>query len=285
MMIAGCGYLGQRIAANWHQNGLPVFALARSTQRATEFQAKGWQAVVGDVATGLTTELPAVQTLVFAVGFDREADYDRRTLHPGGLGALLHRLPNLRRVVYISTTGVYGDSQGEWIDETAPTSPDRDSSQACVLAEQVVNEWVASENRSGSSLRLGGIYGPDRVPYARQLLANQELNASPLGYLNLIQVEDAARITCLIAAADNCPAILNVTDGVPVVRDDYFKEIARLVGAPAPRYSNSHGNGNRGSANRRISNACLRNHLAFELQFPCYRDGLADAIASLQAGN
>ena len=258
--------------------------MTRNSERAAEFEANGWQAVVGDVAkAGLTAPRPDVETLVYAVGFDRSAGYDRQSLHPGGLKTLLAQLPNVHRVVYISTTGVYGDSGGGWIDESAPTSPDRESSRVCLCAEQVVAKWATIENHHGTSLRLGGLYGPNRVPYGKQLMAGEELAASPAGYLNLIQVDDAARITCLVAGTKTLPDVLNVTDGEPVIRKDYFQEIARLVGAPEPRYAIRNTTSTRRNvADRQISNARLRKHLAFELQFPSYRDGLADAIENTE---
>ena len=300
-MIAGCGYLGKRVAEWWCRQGENVVALTRSPARAAEFGKHGWTPIVADIAQGSLLEVSSnltagVETLLFAVGYDRSSSYDHGKLHPEGLQILLSCLPALKRVIYISTTGVYGGSGGVWLNEESPTSPDRESSAASFAAEKVATAWAQSGEKIAISLRMGGLYGPGRIPHLAKLRAGEPLSATPGGFLNLIHVDDAARITSLMADAA-FPPILNVTDGMPVERGAFYAEIARQIGAPDPTYEpvfDGAGTRSRGFGNRRISNALLVENLAAEdrenpWHFPDYRQGIAhslrDSLRDLDGGS
>lgn len=285
-MIAGCGYLGERVAHLWHQAGKRVVAVTRSPRRASEFREHGWDPMVADIAqTGLTDAAPGVETLLFAVGYDRTATYNRSQLHPAGLAALLRRLPDLTKLIYISTTGVYGGTEGEWLDENSATQPDRESSVASLEAECVAANWTnvpaGTTDRTATSLRMGGLYGPGRIPHLAKLRASEPLTVSPAGFLNLVHIDDAASIAAAFADQENPPAILNVTDGTPVLRGEYYAEIARQIGVGSPIYApvdDATRASQRGFANRRVSNARLEQTLPIRWLYPDYRAGIAHAI-------
>lgn len=258
-----------------------MHCLTRSPSRAEQFAARGWQPCLGDV-TAEISELPAAKTLLFAVSYDRNAAPTPEEIHVVGLRRLLEQLTELDRVIYISTTGVYGGSCGEWVDETTAPQPGRDSSRACWEAEQLLAAWGKAEGVRTTSLRMGGLYGPERVPFAAKLAAEEPLTGSPEGFLNLIHIDDAARIVVDVADRMDLPALLNVTDGHPVLRGDYYRAAADLLGASSPTYappsSSTPTPRSRGQANRRVSSALLREHVKLDLVYPNYRAGLRQAL-------
>jgi nucleoside-diphosphate-sugar epimerase len=285
-MIAGCGYLGSRVARLWRQAGQDVVVVTRSSQRAVSLREQGLRPIIADIAAGgITQQLHDVTTLLFSVGYDRTSSYDHQRLHPEGLFGLLGQLPNLESLVYISTTGVYGGCDGQWVQENSPTHPERASSAASLKAEKVAASWASLEpNRVASSLRMGGLYGPRRIPHIAKLQAGEPLTVSPDGFLNLVQIDDAARIVSKIPEADDLPPVLNVTDGNPVERRDFYAEIAAQTGSAAPRYvapnAGPRSSGTRGFTNRRVSNRLLASCLELDWQHSDYRAGIAHALAS-----
>src|SRR5438067_673076 len=123
-LIIGCGYLGRRVAALWRDAGLRVLATTRSTQRADDLRALGVEPIVCDVTRPETlTALPrSVDAVVHCVGFDRAAGPSMRTVYVDGLGNVLHALAGWTgRFVHVSSTSVYGQTNGEEVTEDAVT--------------------------------------------------------------------------------------------------------------------------------------------------------------------
>ncbi len=129
---------------------------------------------------------------------------------------------------------------------------------------------------------MAGLYGPGRVPYLRDLVAGEPLRVPIAGYLNLIHIEDAARVVLQAEQRTQPPEIYVVADGVPVTRRAYYEQIAALVGvrprfAP-PQPSNSHTL--RAASSKRVRNTRLLQELQMDLQYPSYREGLTQILAS-----
>jgi len=281
-LIFGCGYLGRRVLELWQAAGEKVYAVTRSPERAAEWSQRGIVPLVADITQPLTITAPTdIDTVLFAVGFDATAGKSIHEVYAGGLARVIAWLPDsIQRFIYISSTGVYGSFDGDWIDEDSPCEPRRDGGKACLVAEQ---KLAASKFATRSvSLRLAGIYGPDRIPRAKDLLAGQPIDAAPNGYLNLIHVVDAARIV-LLAEQRSASSCLLVADGHPVIRGEYYAELARLLNAPKPQFTPTAGEQaatKRGSADKRVNNQRLLAELAPQFQFPDYRAGLIDSVGA-----
>jgi nucleoside-diphosphate-sugar epimerase len=291
-LIVGCGYLGTRAARLWTAAGDVVWAVTRSTDRAQEFARQGIKPIVGDVTDrGPLAALPAVESLLFAVGFDPAGGADLHEVYAGGLRRVLATVPaSTDRVIYISTTGAYGGGDGGWVDESTPPDPHREGGRASLAAERVLAEHPLG-GRS-AVLRLAGIYGPGRVPHLDKLRAGEPLPVSAEGWLNLIHVDDAARI---VVAADTwlahqppgeAPHVFCVSDGFPVRRGEYYAEVARVLGAAPPRFVEPLAGSPaaaRAGVSRRVRNDRMRETLGAVLDYPSYRAGLA-AILGASAG-
>jgi nucleoside-diphosphate-sugar epimerase len=278
-LVFGCGYVGQRVANAWLERGFDVVVVTRSPDRAKWLSAEGFRAIIADVMFSETLrDLPVAQSVLFSVGFDRGQTWSIDEVYVRGLRNVLDALPtSTGRVIYLSSTGVYGDSGGEWIDEHTVADPTREGGKACLAAEQTLFNHPLGTR--GIVLRLAGIYGPGRVPRRDEVLAGTPIVGRGDGYLNLIHVRDVVRA---VLAAEECTGhsrVFNVSDGHPVRRADYYAELARLYRAPTPQFAGvAAAERARGGADKRVGNARMLHELAVKLQFPTFRDGLAAVV-------
>ena len=235
-LIVGCGYLGRRVAERWLDAGDEIFAVTRSNRRAAEFVRAGLRPIVADVMRLETlVGLPAGATVLYAVGYDRAQNFGIEEVYLRGLVNVLNALPeSTGRVIYVSSTGVYGDCSGQWIDEHTPCFPERAGGRACLAAEAApLNHPRGTE---AVILRMAGIYGPGRIPNREALQQGRTIPASATGWLNLIHVDDAASVVLAAERASAGPHHYLVSDGCPVARRDYYRQLAQLLKAPAPRF-------------------------------------------------
>jgi nucleoside-diphosphate-sugar epimerase len=285
-LIIGCGYLGTGIAKRWRNAGDHVAVVTRSATRAADFEREGYAAIIADITDRRTiANLPVSDTVLFAVGYDRASSHSIAELYAGGIDNVLAALPVATgRFIYISSTGVYGPSSREWVDETTPPDPQRDGGRASLAAERTL---AASPFGARSFiLRLAGIYGPGRVPFIDKLRAGEPIPAPITGYLNLIHVDDAADA---VLAADRMPPfrdgprIYCISDGAPVQRGEYYSEVARQISAPAPQFVEPDPNSPRAAraeSNRRVCSDRMLAELRVTLAYPNYRAGLAAILSS-----
>lgn len=282
-LIVGCGYLGRRVAARWRDLGCTVHAVTRSPRHAENFRQQGWEPILADVTKPDSwPRLPAVSTLLFAVGFDRGAGPSIHEVYVGGVAAVLDAAKGqFGKFIYVSSTGVYGGSDGGLVDENSPCVPSRDGGRACLAAEARLQ---ASDARDRSIiLRLAGIYGPERVPQRRAMQDGSFVPGELDRYLNLIHVDDAA--TCCLAAdqVGSPPNVFNLSDGHPVLRRDYYEYLLARLDLPCKLLDRSDESrrvsGGR-SDHRRISNQKMLAELGVRLAYPDYREGLRQILAT-----
>ena len=282
-LIFGCGYLGERVARLWRDAGEEVFAVTRSSQRAGQLAERGISPIVADIAgAGDLPPLPSAKTVVFAVGYDRTgAGGPAGSIHEvyaGGARRAAQALPGVERFIYISSTGVYGQVAGEEVDETSPCRPTREGGKASLAAEKALEESPVA--RKVIILRLAGIYGPGRIPRSADLIQGKPIDAPAHGFLNLIHVDDVAQIV-LLAEGAMPPRTYVVSDGHPVVRGDYYRELARLLSAPAPTFVEPPADSpaaQRAGSDKRVNPRRMMTELKPTLAYPSYREGLAAIV-------
>jgi nucleoside-diphosphate-sugar epimerase len=265
-LVLGCGYLGQVVAHRWLAQGHPVAALTRS--RTEQFRQQRLEAIQGDV-THTDLKLPAADTVLYAIGMDRTAGKSMRDVYLHGLENVLRVLPKSRRFIYVSSTSVYGQANGDWVDETFPTEPTEESGQIILECEQLLRRHLPE----AIILRFAGIYGPNRVIRRAAIERGEPLTTAPEHWLNLIHVDDGAN--AVVAAADHGRAgTYNIADNCPVTRRDFYTTMAELLNAPVPQFQPTTGADN----NRRVSNEKMRAELGMVLRYPSFREGLKQAI-------
>ncbi len=283
-LIFGCGYLGGRVARLWHQAGHVVHVVTRSERRADELAGAGYRPIVADVCDAASlADLPSAETVLFAVGYDRAGRAAIGDVYAGGLRSALDALAGVpEQIIYTSSTGVYGQADGETVDEDSPTVPLREGGRACLAAEEVLAAHRLSP--SGIVLRLAGIYGPGRVPFLDQIRTGQPILVPQEGHLNLIHVDDAAAVVLAVEARAKPPRTYCVSDGHPVVRREYYGEVARVVGAAQPIFGAARADAAvsaRASTDKRVCNDSLRADLGVSLAYPTYREGLRAILGGL----
>jgi nucleoside-diphosphate-sugar epimerase len=168
---------------------------------------------------------------VWSVGFDRTAGRTYRDVHVAGLRRLLDALTGRPRLIFVSSTGVWGKVDGMRVDETTPAHPDREAGRVLLEAEGVL---AAHDRGPGTVLRLAGIYGPGRLPRVEDLRAGRPLSADPDSWLNLIHVDDAAAVVMAVAARPQPGPLYVVSDGHPILRREFYDRLATLIGGPPP---------------------------------------------------
>lgn len=298
LLIVGCGYLGLRLGRqaldrNW--------SVAGTTRNRQELLGKhGIEPVTFDWndsrdlnALGETIRSNSIDKIVVAVSHDRNSPHGRFASQVDGLSRLLLKIRQISetdgseipQLVYISTTGVYHQTGGVWVDETSPTHPTRQGGRAHLHAEAKLRTHLPPSN--WTILRLSGIYGPGRVPRAADVQAGRPIASPPSGHLNLIHVDDAAA-ACL--AALDFPArfpgrirspLYVVSDDSPVVRREFYNEIARQTRSPEPTFINPASDSGvrfRSETDKRIWNRRLKRDLMPQLSFPSYREGLRNVL-------
>jgi nucleoside-diphosphate-sugar epimerase len=217
-LVIGAGYTGGRVLEQ-----LPgAFGLSRTPRRPGENTVS----FDLDKVTSLPIELGDEYRVIYTVPPAGDSCDERLQRFLG----LLHREPN--SLVYISTTGVYGDCRGARVDESAATNPETVRARRRVAAEQQLSLWAAGSGSKLTILRSPGIYGPGRLGEERlrnrePVLAEAESNPG-----NRIHADDLA--SCCCAALEAPAGIYNVGDGDHRSSTWFAGEVARQLGFPAP---------------------------------------------------
>jgi nucleoside-diphosphate-sugar epimerase len=268
VLILGCGYLGRRAAVRWREQGRRVAALTR--KNAAELAALGIEPIVGDVCDPDSLKgLPPARTVLHAIGLDRTSGRTMRDVYVQGLANLLTALPGTSRFIHVSSTSVYGQTDGGWVTESSSTEPHEESGKVVLEAERLLHETVPT----AVILRLAGIYGPGRLIRKQALLKGEPLVGDCEKWINLIHVDDG--VDAILAAEANAApgSVFNIADGSPVTRREFYTEWAKVLGAPAAAFDHQP---EPGANNRRISNQAARAKLNWLPRHPDHRSGLAE---------
>ena len=282
-LIVGCGYLGERVGQVLVRRGESVLGTVRSESRAAALARLGIKPVVAEVLRPESLRsLPAAGRVLYCVGFDRSSHASKRVVYVEGLRNLLHALSaSATRLVYASSTSVYGQSSGEWVDEASPAQPIQESGRICLEAEQAASQWPQRAGGSLVILRFSGLYGPGRVIRRALLERGEVIPADPVNYLNLVHIDDAAQAAVAALDAARPDPLYLVSDARPVQRHEYYALAAHLLGAPPPRYepgAEGQGGARLETANRRIDSGRMRTGLGVKLIYPDIWAGLPAAL-------
>jgi len=282
VLVVGGGYTGLRFAEAVAAGGAPVTLTRRVLPETLPGSATmRWLRFDSREATPLDPQTVAGTThlLISAPPDGQEGDGVLQALKP-----LLQDLP-LVWVGYLSTTGVYGDSGGTWVDEVSPTAAAQGRSRARLEAEQA---WLSS-GLPVQSFRLPAIYGPNRNPFAALRRGESRLIHKPGQVFSRVHVDDivGALLHCLALPAERRPALLNVADNAPCPSSETLGYAAHLLGIklpPVERYD-AIAEGMSAMArsfwreNRRASNRLLTEELGYRLRYPTYREGYRASLA------
>lgn len=287
VFIVGCGDIGERVARLWQAHGVTVRGLARSAASQVRLETKGITAVPGDLDDVRSLASLSTQQAViyyFAPPPPSPGGTDPRMEHL--LGVITpERLP--QKIVYISTSGVYGDHQGGWVNEETPPHPQTVRAKARLAAETALLDWGRVQDIPVVILRVGGIYGPGRLPIERIKHGQPVVRREEAPYTNRIHADDLARVCVAAAECGVDRAIYNVCDGEHSTMSDYFNAVADRLGLPRPpQISLSEAQRTLSpemlsylNESRRMDNRRLREELGVTLLYPTLEAGLVACAA------
>jgi nucleoside-diphosphate-sugar epimerase len=288
-LVAGCGYVGRRLVDRV-RTAWRVVALTRSPGNVAALQAAGIDSIRVDFDAGpLPPELRASAdgaAIVYLAPPPESGSDDPRLER--FLAALGDASPLV--VLYMSTTGVYGDTAGATVDESTPVAPANERSRRRVAAEERTRTWCEARGVRWVVLRVPGIYGPHRLPLERLRRGEPVLRPEDAGPGNRIHVDDL--VTACIAAIERpVHGIFNVGDGDHSSTTLYLQKTAELAGLPPPErvsLADARARISPGMLaylveSRRVATRRMREELGVSPRYASLESGIAASLAEMRA--
>ncbi|MGY3318203.1 SDR family oxidoreductase [Arthrobacter sp. TE12232] len=296
VLLAGCGDLGTEAGLRFAAAGHRVVGWRRSPGKLPA-------AIEGVAADLSSSELPAVPTdttaVVVAIAADSPTEDAYRSAYVDGLAHVLDAVlasgATVRRVLFVSSTAVYGDAGGGWIDERTTPEPGGFSGRIIREAEELLYRRLSGTGITPVVLRLGGIYGPGRTRLIDQVRGGTAVIPATSRFTNRIHRDDAAAAIVHLCTMDAVPGPVYIgVDNEPAELGDVLGFLAAELGLPQPASesadpsgaastsggtSTSGGEPSRGG-NKRASNARLRS-TGFKFQYPSFREGYRAILAGV----
>ena len=285
VLIVGCGDTGRRLAARYREEGRQVTGVVRSEGSARALEAAGIRPIRTDLDAGDLPSLPSggARVFYFAPPVDVGTDdirIERLLDHLGFTG-----LP--ARFLYMSTTGVYGDCEGRWIDESEPLKPSTYRAQRRIAAEDAVRRWCDENGIEWLVLRVPAIYGPGRLLTERLKSGMPTVRPEECSFTNRIHIDDLVSVCHAVMAAAPGRSVYNVSDGQPSTITDYLFQLAELTGMPKPPLISMQEAERMLSPSimsfmkesKRLKNDKLLKETGIQLRYPDLRSGLKASLA------
>lgn len=277
LFVFGIGYTGQAFirARDWTH----VAGTVRHADKAARLTEKGIRAYALDdpaEASALKADIRAADAILVSAPPDADGDPTLARFRDAVAAA-----PNLAWIGYLSTTGVYGDRGGDWVDETTPATPQSAQSRRRRAAEEA---WLAFGQESGKPVhvfRLTGIYGPGRNALANLARGTARRIVKPGQVFNRIHVDDIAATLVASLGRARAGAVYNVSDDEPAPPQDVVTHAAGLMDVEPPPeipFETAEMSPMARSfyaENKRIANRLIKEELGVRLRYPTYREGLA----------
>ena len=277
--IVGCGDIGRRVSSLYQQQNQTIHGIIQSEASALACEQADIKAT--RINLDKPYNIPSEQLKNANIFYFAPPPITDKT--DPRLQAFLNFVeaqPN--RIVLISTTGVYGDSQGEWIDENTPINPKADRAYRRLSAEQLLQDWSKQHNKEFMILRVPGIYAQDRLPLSRLKKGLAVVNENEAGWTNRIHADDLAQACKAAMHCEHTNQIINITDGNPSSMTDYFNQVADYAKLPRPPQISmkeaeetlSEGMVSYLKESRRIKNIKMINILKITLKYPTLQSAL-----------
>lgn len=230
-IIVGCGDVGRRVLQRLNQRGLSAICVTRNDETIATLSALQCEPVQWDLDQPQLLDqarFEASEVFYFAPP-PSTGEQDTRLR---GVLKALGAAP--KRIVLISTTGVYGDCAGDWVDENSPLQPVAARAFRRVDAEAALQTWASEHQRDAVILRVPGIYAQDRLPLARLKRGEPVINAAEAAYTNRIHADDLAMICDVAMRSAAAGSVFNACDGHPTTMTEYFNHVADFAGLVRP---------------------------------------------------
>ncbi len=278
ILIAGCGRIGTRLGLHLAGQAMTVYGLRRSAHPLPP----GINPIRANLTNDpdLAQKLPEALDCVYVILTpDQYHDDGYRRSYVDGSARLIEALSASNnancRVIFVSSTGVYGQSDGQWVDEDSPTQPTRFSGQRLLEAEAI----VASHAGTSLSVRFGGIYGPGREALLRRVRNGGRCQANPPLYTNRIHEDDCVHILAHLGALPDPQAVYIGVDNAPASQCEVMDWLANQLALPAvERINGEIGSGGKRCRNRRLLAS------GYVLRYPDYKVGYSALLNEPRRG-
>lgn len=280
LLSFGHGYSARALASRLIPQGWRVFGTTRSRDKLSEVAAHGAEALVFPSQYGsdrVTAALAAATHLLISTGPTEAGDPVLAVLRDEIAAAA----PRLKWVGYLSTTGVYGDRDGGWVDEQSELVPSTRRGQWRKAAEEA---WASVPDLPLHIFRLAGIYGPGRGPFSKVRAGTARRIIKEGQVFSRIHVEDIAQVLAASIVRPNPGAVYNLCDDDPAPPQDVIAHAAALLGLPNPpavAYDEADMTPMARSfyaETKRVRNDRIKSELGVTLRYPTYREGLAAMV-------
>lgn len=277
LLSFGHGYSAQEIAKTLVAGGWRVIGTTRSAEKAEALRATGVEPMIWP-GTDLNDAIKAADHMLFSAGPDGDGD---PVFNAWGQ-QIAARAKALNWVGYLSTTGVYGNFDGDWVDETTPLNPTTRRGQLRKAAEEA---WQSIPNLPLHIFRLAGIYGPGRGPFSKVRNGTARRVIKDGQVFSRTHVEDIAQVVLASIKHPNAGAAYNVCDDDPAPPQDVIAHAAELLEMPVPSaiaYEDAEFTPMARSfyaENKKVRNNRIKDELGVTLKYPTYREGLAALLA------
>lgn len=282
LLSFGHGYSAQALAKVLEPQGWRIIGTTRTEEKLTTFMEAGVEPRLWPGAD-MTPALNAATHVLISAAPSENGDPVLEELR----FEIESRATQFEWVGYLSTTGVYGDHAGAWVDETSPLTPATKRGEARVKAEA---QWADINGLPLHIFRLAGIYGPGRGPFAKVRAGTARRIIKEGQVFSRTHVEDIAQVLAASIASPNAGAIYNVCDDDPAPPQDVIGYAAELLNLPIPPaidfetaemtpmarsfYAES----------KKVRNDRIKDQLGVELRYPDYRAGLRALLALEEDG-
>lgn len=274
ILIVGCGYVGGALAELLAQDGRLVWG----TRRTITHSLVGVRMFEADVLLPESLrEIPKeIEYAVYCVSADGRTEISYRNAYVIGLGntleALRARCPKLRRVLFTSSTGVYGQNRGEWVDEHSPAQPSGFTGEAVLEGERLLSE----SDIESVNVRFSGIYGPGRDRLIQLVKSGYRLTPQDAAFTNRIHRDDCASVLKHLLFVDNTEEVYIGSDCEPASREAIMLWLAKQMSVDIRQTDRDEGlNGI--PMNKRLSNRRLLDS-GYRFMYPTFREGFASLL-------
>lgn len=280
LLSFGHGYSAKALTELLLPQGWSVTGTTRATEKADAMRAAGVNAVVWP-GNALGAQLASATHLLISAGPNDQGDPVLSQLRQ----EIAEAAPHLQWVGYLSTTGVYGDHQGGWVDEQTPLAPSTKRGQLRVEAEAAWQGLAAETGLPLHIFRLAGIYGPGRGPFEKVRNGTARRIIKQGQVFSRIHVEDIAQVLLASIKAPRAGAIYNLCDNDPAPPEDVIAHAANLLGMPVPPAVNFEEADMTPMArsfyaeSKKVRNDLILTELGVELIYPDYQAGLEALLA------
>jgi len=284
--IIGCGYIGKKIAQLLKSQNLNPVCFVSSEKSKNNLSSMGFQAGQFDLdKNGLELNDKSKasfkdSTIAYLAPPQRKGIIDIRMTHFVSMLETLNLPPS--KIILISTTGVYGDCKGEWIDEQQATEPQADRARRRLSAETQLKKYCEKVQVQYVVFRVPGIYAADKLPIKRISSGESIVNAQDSGFTNRIHADDLSAFCVEAMVEEVTPGIYNCCDGCPSTMNHYFMKVADAKKLPRPKEISlqqakqelSLGMLSYLAESKRISNKKLLNNFKTRFKYPDLDAGL-----------